>query len=115
MLPRNGKRFWIMGNYSRFVRPGWMRVSTSGTVPSGVALSAYINPTNNALAIVAINKNTSSTGVSFYISGGAPCSLTPYETSASKSLGQGSAVSVSQSRLTVTLTAQSVTTFVGTP
>ena len=36
------------------------------------------------------------------------------ETSASKSLGQGSAVGVSQSRVTVTLGAQSVTTFVGT-
>ena len=45
----------------------------------------------------------------------APCSLTPYETSASKNLGQGSAVTVSQSRVTVTLSAQSVTTFVGTP
>jgi hypothetical protein len=53
--------------------------------------------------------------VSFYISGNAPCSLTPYETSANKSLGQGAAVSVSQSRVTVTLSSQSVTTFVGMP
>jgi len=30
-------------------------------------------------------------------------------------MGQGSAVSVSQSRVTVSLNAQSVTTFVGTP
>jgi O-glycosyl hydrolase len=36
-------------------------------------------------------------------------------TSASKNLGQGTAVSVAQSRVTVTLDAQSVTTFVGTP
>ena len=109
------KRLWAMGNFSRFVRPGWKRVATSGTAPSGVLVSAYINPANNALSIVAINSNTSSKDVSFYVSGNAPCSLTPYETSASKSLGQGSAVSVSQSRVTVTLTAQSVTTFVGTP
>jgi glucuronoarabinoxylan endo-1,4-beta-xylanase len=109
------KRLWAMGNFSRFVRPGWKRVATSGTAPSGVLVSAYINPANNALSIVAINSNTSSKDVSFYVSGNAPCSLTPYETSASKSLGQGSAVSVSQSRVTVTLSAQSVTTFVGTP
>jgi len=74
-----------------------------------------VNPMNNALSIVAINNNTSSKSLSFFISGNAPCSLTPYETSASKSLGQGSAVSVSQSRVTVTLNAQSVTTFVGAP
>ena len=109
------KRLWAMGNFSRFVRPGWKRVATSGTAPSGVLVSAYINPANNALSIVAINSNTSSKDVSFYVSGAAPCSLTPYETSASKSLGQGSPINVSQSRVTVTLSAQSVTTFVGTP
>ena len=109
------KRLWAMGNFSRFVRPGWKRVATSGTSPSGVLVSAYINPANNALSIVAINSNTSSKSVSFYISGNAPCSLTPYETSASQSLGQESAVTVAQSRVTVTLSAQSVTTFVGTP
>ena len=110
------KRLWAMGNFSRFVRPGWKRVATSGTTPSGVLVSAYINPANNALSIVAINSNTSSKDVSFYVSGGnAPCTLTPYETSASKNLGQGSAVTVAQSRVSVTLSAQSVTTFVGTP
>jgi glucuronoarabinoxylan endo-1,4-beta-xylanase len=109
------KRLWAMGNFSRFVRPGWKRVATSGTAPSSVLVSAYINPANNALSIVAINNNTSSKSVSFYISGNAPCSLTPYETSSSKSLGQGAAVTVAQSRVTVTLDAQSVTTFVGMP
>jgi O-glycosyl hydrolase len=109
------KRLWAMGNFSRFVRPGWKRVATSGTAPSGVLVSAYINPLNNALSIVAINNNTSSKSVPLYISGNAPCSLTPYETSASKNLGQGSAVTVSQSRVTLTLTAQSVTTFAGVP
>jgi len=109
------KRLWAMGNFSRFVRPGWKRVATSGTAPSGVLVSAYINPLNNALSIVAINNNTSSKSVPIYISGNAPCSLTPYETSASKNLGQGSAVTVSQSRVTLTLTAQSVTTFAGVP
>jgi glucuronoarabinoxylan endo-1,4-beta-xylanase len=109
------KRLWAMGNFSRFVRPGWKRVATSGAAPSGVQVSAYINPATNALSIVAINGNASSANVSFYIGGHPPCSLTPYETSASQNLGQGSAVSVSQSRVTVTIAAKSVTTFVGTP
>jgi glucuronoarabinoxylan endo-1,4-beta-xylanase len=107
------KRLWAMGNFSRFVRPGYKRVDTSGTPPSDALISAYINPVDNALAIVAINNSTSSTSVSFYISGKAPCSLTPYETSADKSLGQLTNVAVSNSRVTVTLAAQSVTTFVG--
>lgn len=109
------KALWVMGNFSRFVRPGYMRVSTSGNPPSGVAVSAYINPSSNALAVVAINSNTSSTSVPLYISGSAPCKLTPWETSASNNLGQGSDVTVANSRVSLTLTAQSVTTFVGMP
>ena len=109
------KRLWAMGNFARFVRPGFRRVGTSGTPPSGTLVSAYLDPTNDSLSIVAINNNAASSSVSFHISGSPPCSLTPYETSASKDLGAGSTLTVSQSRVTVTLAAQSVTTFVGTP
>ncbi len=109
------KRLWIMGNFSRFVRPGWKRIGTSGTPPAGVLVSAYLDPTHGSVSIVAINSNTSASKLSFYISGSAPCSLTPYETSASKNLAAGSGLDVSQSRVAVTLDAQSVTTFVGTP
>jgi len=109
------KRLWAMGNFSRFVRPGWKRVATSGTSPSGVLVSAYVNPATNALSIVAINSNTAAANVSFYVSGNAPCSLTPYETSATKNLAAGTPVTVAQSRVAVTLSAESVTTFVGMP
>jgi len=109
------KALWVMGNFSRFARPGYMRVSTSGNPPSGVAVSAYVNPSSNALVIVAINRNTSSTNVPLYISGSAPCTLIPWETSASKNLVPGSGVAVANGRVSVTLTAQSVITFVGMP
>jgi glucuronoarabinoxylan endo-1,4-beta-xylanase len=109
------KALWVMGNFSRFVRPGYIRVSTSGNPPSGVAVTAYINPSSGAIAIVAINKNTSSTNLPLYISGGPPCTLVPWETSTSNNLAQGSSVSVTNSRVSLTLTGQSVTTFVGLP
>ena len=109
------KRLWVMGNFSRFVRPGYMRVSTSGTVPSGVSLTAYTNPADGTVAVVAINSNTSSTNLSVYISGAAPCSMTPWVTSSSDSLASKSSVTVSGSRFTFSLGAQSVTTFVGKP
>jgi O-glycosyl hydrolase len=80
-----------------------------------VAVSAYINPSSNALVIVAINRNTSSANLPLYISGSHPCTLIPWETSASKNLVQGSGVAVANGRVSVTLTAQSVITFVGTP
>jgi glucuronoarabinoxylan endo-1,4-beta-xylanase len=109
------KALWVMGNFSRFVRPGYMRVSTSGNPPSGVFVTAYINPSNGAIAIVAINKNTSSATVPLYITGSAPCALIPWETSANSNLVQGSSVSVSNSRVSLTLNGESVTTYVGMP
>ncbi len=109
------KALWVIGNFSRFARPGYMRVSSSGTPPTGVAVSAYINPSSHALVIVAINTNTSSTNLPLYISGSPPCTLIPWETSASKNLVAGSRVTLANSRVSLTLTGQSVTTFVGMP
>jgi glucuronoarabinoxylan endo-1,4-beta-xylanase len=109
------KALWVMGNFSRFARPGYLRVSTSGTPPSGVNVTAYINPSSHALVVVAINTNTSSTNLPLYISGAPPCTLIPWETSASKNLVAGSGVTVANSRVSLALTGQSVTTFVGMP
>jgi glucuronoarabinoxylan endo-1,4-beta-xylanase len=109
------KRLWVLGNYARFVRPGYMRVSTSGTVPSGVLVTAYQNPADGTLAVVAINSNTSATPLSMYISGVVPCSITPWVTSATDNLASKSPITVSNARFSATLDAQSVTTFVGKP
>jgi glucuronoarabinoxylan endo-1,4-beta-xylanase len=109
------KRLWVLGNYARFVRPGYMRVSTSGTVPSGILMTAYQNPADGTLAVVAINSNTSATPLSMYISGVVPCSITPWVTSATDNLASKSPITVSNARFSATLDAQSVTTFVGKP
>lgn len=104
-----------MGNFSRFARPGYLRVSTSGNAPDGVAVSAYVNPADDTLVIVVVNNTDSSQQVPVYISDKAPCMLTPYETSDSQSLGEIAALTVSSSRVTLTVAAKSVTTFVGKP
>ncbi len=109
------KRLWVEGNYARFVRPGFQRVGTSGTAPSGVLVSAYTSAADGTVAIVAINNNTGSTPLSLFVSGAAPCALTPWVTSSTDSLASKTAVSVSGSRVTFTLPAQSVTTLVGKP
>ena len=109
------KRLWVLGNYARFVRPGYMRVSTSGTVPSGVLVSAYQNPADGTVVVVAINSNTAATPLSLYVSGVVPCSITPWVTSATDSLAPKSAITVSNARFNATLDPQSVTSFVGKP
>jgi glucuronoarabinoxylan endo-1,4-beta-xylanase len=116
-----------MGNFARFVRPGYMRVDTSG--PSSYVgkagcgsnnsttpcVTAYRDQTNNTVVIVAINPGSSTASMSFYVSENAPCSLTPYVTNANDNLVAQSPITVSGSRFTASLTAQSITTFVGTP
>jgi glucuronoarabinoxylan endo-1,4-beta-xylanase len=109
------KRLWVEGNYARFVRPGYQRIGTTGTAPAGVLLSAYKNPADGTVAVVAINNNTTTTPVSLYLPSGAPCSFTPWVTSATGNLASEAPVSGAQSHVTLSLGAQSVTTFVGKP
>ena len=109
------KRLWVMGNFARYVRPGFKRVATTGTIPSGVYISAYTNPADGTVSIVAINTGSSAANVSLFITGAAPCTMTPYVTSASDNLASQTAVSVSGSRFAASLASQSVTTFVGKP
>ena len=109
------KRLWVLGNYSRYVRPGYKRVATSGTIPSGVYVSAYTNPADGTVSIVAINTGSSAANVSLFITGAAPCSMTPYVTSGTDNLAAQTAITVSGSRFAASLASQSVTTFVGKP
>lgn len=108
------KREYTLGNFSKFVRPGYVRVDVSGSIPAGVLLSAYESGTDGTLVVVAINQGK--TDVSFPISiagGSAPASLTPYVTSAAYDLKAQAAVGVSSGSFTAALAATTVTTFVG--
>ena len=110
------KRLWVMGNFSRFVRPGFNRIDVSGAVPSGVSVIAFQNPADDTIAIVAINANTSSTALPLFVSGTSwPSQFTPWITSNSANLVAQTAVSLTGARFSTTLVAQSVTTFVGKP
>jgi glucuronoarabinoxylan endo-1,4-beta-xylanase len=107
------KRHYTLGNYSKFVRPGYTRVDVTGTVPAGVLLSAY-KGSDGTVVIVAINKNASAVNVPISISGGtAPASLTPNVTSSSDNLAAKATVAVSGGSFTAALAATTVTTFVG--
>jgi glucuronoarabinoxylan endo-1,4-beta-xylanase len=109
------KRLWVMGNFSRFVRPGYMRVSTSGTAPSGVLLSAYTNSADGTVVVVAINDNATPTPVSLFVSDPAPCDVTPWVTSATDDIAAKGPIAVADARFTAVLDAKSVTSFVGRP
>jgi O-glycosyl hydrolase len=105
------KRHWTLGNYSKFVRPGYMRVEVSGSAPSNVLLSAYSGP--NTVVIVAINSGTGTVSVPLSVAGGtAPASCTPWLTSATANLVSQTAVPVTGGAFSASLAGSSVTTFV---
>ena len=123
------KRYYVVGNFSRFVRPGWVRIDVSGSLSGIYGVTAFKNPTTGAFAIIAINNSGSDIqNISFSLSGGnISGSITPYVTSGTAlgslgtdgNLSAGSAssnvpssISVNGNAFTSTVP-YGVTTFVG--
>lgn len=67
------KMLWTLGNYSRFIRPGYQRISVTlnGHEPSGkdLSASAYRDPASGKLVIVLVNANNSEAKVSLQVYG----------------------------------------------
>jgi len=102
---------YAIGQYSRFVRPGYVRSNATYNPGGG---SVYVTAYNGAghFVIVALNLGATQVSQQFLILNQSLTSLTPYQTSASESITQLSAVAVSGGTFTYTLPAQSITTFV---
>jgi glucuronoarabinoxylan endo-1,4-beta-xylanase len=110
------QRLWVMGNFSRFARPGFYRVDASGPVPSGVSVIGFQNPSDNTIVVVAINTNTAPTAISLFVSGVEwPAQVTPWLTASGTNLVAQASIPLSGARFSATLAGQSVTTFVGKP
>lgn len=111
--PTYAKRFYTLGNYSKFVRPGYIAVEVTGNSNADVLLSGYKSEDGKTVVIVAINKGGSAATVPIGFAGGtAPASCTPNVTSASDNIKAGTAVTVSDGTLSAALAATTVTTYV---
>ena len=106
------KRFYTLGNYSKFVRPGQVRIAATGNPQTNVYVAAFKDTTTGAFEIVAINANSNSVSQSYDLSGLSANSVTPYVTDANNNLQSQAAVAVTGGTFTATLNASSVTTFV---
>lgn len=109
---------YALGNFSKFVRPGYYRVDISGA-PKAAAnaplVIAFTNTSDGTIAIVVVNGG-SAQQVSLFVAGTAwPASVTPYVTTSSSKLAAGTPITVTAGRFSASLQAQSVTTFVGKP
>jgi len=105
------KRMYVLGNYSRFVRPGYYRIGVSNNALTSV--SAYKDPNSGGFAIVAINNNNTDLFQTFNLTGFTATNVTPWITSGSLSLASQPAVNVANATFSYDLPAMSVVTFVG--
>ena len=101
---------YAMAQFSRFVRPGYLRYNATSTPVTGVYLSAYGG--NGHQVIVAINSTSSAVSLPIQIENQTVNSMTPYQTTSSASVSQLSAITVTNNEFTASLPAESITTFV---
>ncbi len=53
---QTSKAFWVLGNFSRFIRPGFQRVEvTNPDALDGLMVSAYRSPDRDELVVVVVN------------------------------------------------------------
>lgn len=101
---------WVLGNYSRFIRPGYRRINLDLNESRSFFGSAWLSPEGDK--IVAVYTNLSDKGIRLNETreswSNEPKSITAYTTTGSKNLVEGS-VTVGQP---VVLDAKSVTTVV---
>jgi glucuronoarabinoxylan endo-1,4-beta-xylanase len=106
------KRLFTFSNFSRFIRPGFVRLDCAPAPASGVNVSAFRSGNGNSLVVVAINSNDAPQEIEYRLDGCEVTSFTPYRTSATEDLARLEELQTSQSVLKIMLAARSVTSLV---
>lgn len=105
------KRGAAMAQFSKYVRPGAVRIPTTANPRQGVYVSAYQN-TDGKVVVVAVNQSTTQVTQPITVRGTSTSRVISVTTDAGRTLAQQSGIGLSSGKFTGTLPAQSVTTFV---
>jgi O-Glycosyl hydrolase family 30 len=116
--PSLGLRYWIMDQYSRFIRPGATVFPTTGNEDTLVALNGH-GPYKGQYVVVLTNPNSGNETFSVNLAGAglSAATATGYQTTATSGGMKAAAnpATVSGGTLTATTPGSSVTTYVLTP
>jgi len=108
------KRYYTIGQYSRFLDPGARMIGATRTPAPGVSVTAYKDGAD--FTIVVVNNNAADVPIDVDLVGGFPlprhASVVPYRTSASENMKKLPAIAARDRSFTATLRGRSVTTFV---
>jgi glucuronoarabinoxylan endo-1,4-beta-xylanase len=106
------KRAYVLGQFAKYIRPGYVRVDATASPATNVSVSAYKG--SDKVVIVAVNTGTGSVSQNFVLRGGTASQISSWETTTSSNMTAGQTYQASGGSFTATLAGQSVTTFVGT-
>lgn len=104
------KRGYCMSQYSRFVRPGAVRVEATESPAKDVYISAYTQ--EDEMVVVAVNKSTTGYSQQFTFANATIGEVDRYRTSASENVALTQNLDASENGFWAQLPAESVSTFV---
>ena len=108
------KRTYCLGNFSKFIRPGYNRIGATANPTTNVSVSAYKNASTGDFVIVAINKSDSWITQKFVLNNFTAETVTPWITDGTRNLIKQGSVNVSGGNtFSYSLPPQSVCSFVG--
>jgi O-glycosyl hydrolase len=102
-------RLWAFASYSRFIRPGAVRIGTT-TSRAGLEVSAFRN-SDGSTAVVVLNSAQSRQVAIFSLRGLEAARVTPYLTDASHQISPQTAITVRNSAFTATLPPRSLVSY----
>jgi len=106
------KSLWAIGQFSRFVRPGFSRLEAPSRLSNDLLLAAFKDARGTELTLVAINRGSVDTTFAIELDSGTLGSVSSYRTSASEDLADLGSAPSGGSFANVTAKAQSISTFV---
>ena len=102
-------RLWAFASYSRFIRPGAVRIGAT-TSAAGLEVTAFRN-SDGSIAVVVLNTARSRQVATFALRGLSGAQVTPYLTDTSHQLSAQSPITVRNSAFTATLPPRSLVTY----
>ena len=106
------KNLWAIGQFSRFVRPGFLRVQAPTHVDTDLLLAAFKDPAGRELTLVAINRGSSDRTFAIELDAGRLGEIASYRTSASEDFESLGSAPSSGSFANVLAPARSISTFI---
>src|SRR5262249_52736082 len=85
---------YALGHFSKFIRPGYVRLDVAAEPAAGLSTSAYLDPESGRVVIVAVNENDDAANLRVRFAGTRPTAIAPWLTSADVSLTEQTPVAV---------------------